>query len=71
MDVIHKVKPQNFHILMKTISLVYFVSSLYRKCKCDCSIRVIVLLEWLTALLEYLDLAFQALSKLLGALHLA
>ena len=29
-----------------------------RKYNCDCSIRVIVLLllEWLTALLEYLDL---------------
>ena len=43
-------------------------------CKCDCSIRVIVLLEWWTALLEYHDLALhliQALNELLGALNLA
>ena len=37
--------------------------------KCECSIRVIVLLEWLTAL-EYLDLSLQALNKQPETLHL-
>ena len=34
------------------------LSSYIHFLKCDCSIRVTVLLEWLTALLEYLNLAF-------------
>ena len=35
-----------------------------RKYNRDCSIRVIVLLEWLTALLEYIDLALHLIQAL-------
>ena len=68
--------PPKSYILMKARfrQSTCKLSNFKRKCNCDCPIRVIVLLEWLTALLEYLDLAshlIQALNELLGALNLA
>ena len=62
--------PPNFFIIFVNKLSTAFK----RKCNCDCCIRMIVLLQWLTALLEYLDLALhliQALHELLGALTLA
>ena len=61
-------RSQFFHILMKT-SLdhltMYKLNTVFKE-----NVNVTVLLEWLTALLEYLDIAFQVLNKLLGALNL-
>ena len=44
------------YLIDKYISIVIYVTGSGKTG--DCSIRVTVLLEWLTAHLEYLDLAF-------------
>ena len=51
--------PPKSYILMKVRfrQSTCKLSSFRRECNCDCCIRVIAQLEWLTALLEYLDLA--------------
>ena len=57
-------RSQFFHILMKT-SLdhltMYKLNTVFKE-----NVNVTVLLEWLIALLEYLDIAFQVLNKLQG-----